>query len=59
MKTDSASEIHPVVFDRFEYTGEDITAESPLEEGQYRNLILAGFHPDPSICPAWQRLLSD
>lgn len=50
MKTDSASEIHPVVFDRFEYTGEDITAESPLEEGQYRNPILAGFHPDPSIC---------
>ncbi len=40
----------PVAFDWFEYTGDDAVFEQPLAEGQYRNPILAGFYPDPSIC---------
>jgi xylan 1,4-beta-xylosidase len=50
MSTAFCDPITPVPFAHFEYTGEDLTAVSPLEEGQYRNPILAGFHPDPSIC---------
>ncbi len=42
----------PVAFGQFEYSGEDITATSELEPGYFRNPILAGFHPDPSICRA-------
>jgi alpha-N-arabinofuranosidase len=38
------------VFHYFEYRGEDVTVQTPVEAGQYRNPILAGFHPDPSIC---------
>lgn len=37
-------------FERFEYTGEAVTAPSDLPSGFYRNPILAGFHPDPSLC---------
>lgn len=44
----SNRQFSPVAFAKFEYRGED--AESPLESGYYRNPILAGFHPDPSIC---------
>ena len=39
-----------VAFDWFEYTGRDALFETPLPPGHYRNPILAGFHPDPSIC---------
>ncbi|WP_156170499.1 glycoside hydrolase family 43 protein [Luteimonas sp. FCS-9] len=39
----------PVLFDWFEYTGRDAAFEQPLPEGHYRNPILAGFYPDPSI----------
>ena len=39
-----------VAFEQFEYSGEDISAESDLKAGYYRNPILAGFHPDPSLC---------
>ena len=38
------------IFDHFKYTGKDVIGQSPLQAGQYRNPILAGFHPDPSIC---------
>ena len=37
-------------FNYFEYSGEDINAASAVKSGYYRNPILAGFHPDPSIC---------
>ena len=37
-----------VVFESFEYAGQD--AQPPLPAGSYRNPILPGFHPDPSIC---------
>ena len=42
----------PVAFDWFEYTGRDPVFASPLPAGHYRNPILAGFYPDPSICRA-------
>lgn len=40
----------PIAFDWFEYTGRDTVFEPPLPPGHYRNPILAGFYPDPSIC---------
>ena len=40
----------PVSFDWFEYTGRDSIFETPLPAGHYRNPILAGYYPDPSIC---------
>ncbi len=40
----------PVLFDSFEYTGRDTAFVAPLVAGQYRNPILAGFYPDPSLC---------
>jgi alpha-N-arabinofuranosidase len=39
-----------VVFDWFEYSGRDPVAAAPLPAGAYRNPILAGFYPDPSLC---------
>lgn len=36
-------------FGWFEYRGNDDVFSTPLENGEYRNPILAGFHPDPSI----------
>jgi xylan 1,4-beta-xylosidase len=50
----------PVAFDWFEYTGRDAVFCDPLpqkmtqgmNEGSYRNPILAGFYPDPSITRA-------
>ncbi len=42
----------PVSFDWFEYTGHDAVFEAPLPQGSYRNPILSGFYPDPSITRA-------
>jgi len=42
----------PVFFDWFEYTGNDAHFAAPLPAGSYRNPILAGCYPDPSICRA-------
>jgi alpha-N-arabinofuranosidase len=39
----------PVTFDWFEYTGRDAVFGSQLPAGSYRNPILAGFYPDPSV----------
>jgi xylan 1,4-beta-xylosidase len=41
-----------VGFDWFEYTGRDKVFETQLPPGSYRNPILAGFYPDPSIARA-------
>jgi len=47
----SAFAADPAVrFDWFEYKGRDDVFAPPLPEGHYRNPILAGFYPDPSIC---------
>ena len=40
----------PVVFNSFTYTGRDTVFDQPLPAGSYRNPILAGYYPDPSIC---------
>lgn len=40
----------PVVFDWFEYSGSDEWFEVPASKDTIRNPVLAGFHPDPSIC---------
>ena len=40
----------PVTFDQFTYTGRDDVFTPPLPAGHYRNPILAGYYPDPSIC---------
>ena len=36
-------------FSWFDYSGNDEVFTQPLKENEYRNPILAGFHPDPSI----------
>lgn len=41
-----------VTFDWFEYTGRDTVFEKEALAGAYRNPILAGFYPDPSITRA-------
>lgn len=41
-----------VSFDWFEYTGKDEVFATPLPPGSYRNPILAGFFPDPSVTRA-------
>lgn len=41
-----------VAFDWFEYAGRDAVFEQPAPAGTYRNPILAGFYPDPSITRA-------
>jgi alpha-N-arabinofuranosidase len=39
-----------VAFDRFDYTGRDPVPSETLQPGEFRNPILTGFYPDPSIC---------
>ena len=45
----------PVSFDWFEYSGHDAVFAKPLPAGSYRNPILTGFYPDPSITRAGNR----
>ena len=44
-----------IAFDWFEYQGNDAVFEQPVPPGSYRNPILAGFYPDPSITRAGDR----
>lgn len=44
-----------VAFDWFEYRGDDPVFATPLPAGHYRNPILAGFYPDPSITRVGER----
>lgn len=44
-----ADEGGQVAFDWFEYQGKDEVFKQALVEDHYRNPIIAGFHPDPSI----------
>ncbi len=37
-------------FDAFAYRGQDAAFEPPLPAGHFRNPILSGFQPDPSLC---------
>jgi xylan 1,4-beta-xylosidase len=45
----------PVEFDWFEYTGRDESFVQAVPPGHFRNPILAGFYPDPSITRARDR----
>jgi alpha-N-arabinofuranosidase len=47
--TAAAPPTDAVSFDWFEYTGHDAAFDTPLAAGDYRNPILAGFYPDPSV----------
>ena len=44
-----------VSFKWFEYTGRDTVFSTPLPPQAYRNPILAGFYPDPSVTRAGSR----
>lgn len=44
-----------VAFDWFDYRGDDAVFATPLPAGDYRNPILAGFFPDPSITRVGER----
>jgi alpha-N-arabinofuranosidase len=44
-----SGEQRTAIFDWFEYTGRDTWFEQPADPGSFRNPILAGFYPDPSI----------
>jgi xylan 1,4-beta-xylosidase len=51
----TTTEAETISFDWFEYEGRDTVFEQPLPPGHYRNPILAGFYPDPSITRAGDR----
>lgn len=51
----SMANAEAVLFDWFEYRGNDRVFDQPLPKGSYRNPILAGFYPDPSITRAGDR----
>src|SRR5512135_2742256 len=38
------------VFEWFEYSGHDAVFDAPLPPQSYRNPVLPGFYPDPSLC---------
>lgn len=41
--------VPPVLYDWFAYDGHDAEFSPSLPPGDYRNPVLAGFHPDPSV----------
>ena len=47
---DAAPAARPVGIDWFEYTGNDPQQTDRLAAAEYRNPILTGFYPDPSVC---------
>ena len=48
-QTPTVSEAPAAYFDWFEYAGHDSVFDSQLPPRTYRNPVLAGFYPDPSI----------
>lgn len=47
----SIPQTNEAIFDFFEYQGEDVIFETPIDSiYEYRNPIVCGFYPDPSIC---------
>jgi len=47
----AADEGQPVArFHAFAYMGRDAVFDTPLPAGQFRNPILTGFQPDPTLC---------
>ena len=47
-----ARAVESISFDWFEYAGRDAVFDTPLPDGHYRNPILTGFYPDPSVTRA-------
>jgi len=45
----SAAQPSAAYFRWFEYSGHDRVFDTPLPPGTYRNPVLAGFYPDPSV----------
>jgi xylan 1,4-beta-xylosidase len=45
----SGTQAPSAYFHWFEYSGHDRVFDAPLPPGAYRNPVLAGFYPDPSI----------
>ena len=45
----SGAQTPSAYFHWFEYSGHDRVFDTPLPPGAYRNPVLAGFYPDPSI----------
>lgn len=45
----SGAQAPSAYFHWFEYSGHDRVFDAPLPPGAYRNPVLAGFYPDPSI----------
>ena len=52
LATASAQAQNTVAYDWFEYAGRDAIFSAPLPKGSFRNPILAGYYPDPSITRA-------
>jgi len=48
-RTTAVAEAPVAYFNWFEYSGHDRVFDQPLPPGAYRNPVLAGFYPDPSI----------
>ena len=48
------TESQPARFESFTYRGADPETSAPLAAGEYRNPILSGFYPDPSITKVGQ-----
>lgn len=48
----SSNSAREVKFQQFTYEGKDLVFAQPLAANEYRNPILAGFYPDPSITRA-------
>jgi xylan 1,4-beta-xylosidase len=48
----TATAQNTVAFDWFEYAGRDSIFSAPLPKGSFRNPILAGYYPDPSVTRA-------
>ena len=49
---EAAEKAPSVTFDWFEYTGRDAVFDTPAPPGSYRNPVLTGFYPDPSVTRA-------
>ncbi len=53
--TSAATQPPAAYFHWFEYSGHDRAFDTPLPPGSYRNPVLAGFYPDPSVTRAGDR----
>src|SRR5579883_1710554 len=50
MASASLASAQSITYHWFEYVGHDEVFDAPISSDRYRNPILAGFYPDPSVC---------